>query len=648
MTLTMIPVSGFPPVSSDQFPANLRLQMQVAGVNLGAADISTINVTTGMTATRAGTVATVSSTVQALLASIASALHGPGMANYLSTLAYPQGSVGDYMRYRVNVKDAPYLAKGDGSTDDTAAIQACITANPGRSIFFPPGTYKVTGTIVVRADSTELIGERATLAQYTPDIDTVRFEPVTAGTTTAFLNLPAIRGLNVVHTSAVYSVHTSGAAIRFLQCNGYKLENVSVFDAFEGVTIQGGQLGALTNFSLFAASGSYSGVGSALLHFRQAPVGAGFQACFTVRISNYVMSASLLRETCIHVWNVDGLQASTSYIANGKVSLLKLSAERDSGYIASVGFVNTYFDCVGAGKTPYGIDIPDDGFTNAPIYHVAIGSGCYIGNFDETGIVATKVDLFTVKVENVHLYNGKKWAIDISGTQGKTDIHIVGNTFNSVGLLGTTGGTKLTSGNSINYSGNTLRGVLTFGLSLGGTFNSAGLISGNVNASNQPDYTNAATVVGGLVISANSSLFSGAVANSWKENAYTEYSFTPTITFGGGSTGVTYGVQVGSMTRSGNRAHFTAVITLTSKGSSTGIVQIAGLPVNVNDVAAPSCSIFATNMTSGVGDTMLMASPGNASAIIRTYKMAAGVVAQLTDADFTNTSDIHLEGSYRV
>ena len=48
---------------------------------------------------------------------------------------------------RVNAK--AFGAVGDGSTDDTTAIQAAISAanTSGGTIFFPPGTYKITSTI---------------------------------------------------------------------------------------------------------------------------------------------------------------------------------------------------------------------------------------------------------------------------------------------------------------------------------------------------------------------------------------------------------------------------------------------------------------------------------------------------------------------
>lgn len=60
-----------------------------------------------------------------------------------------------------NVKDPDYGAVGDGTTDDLAAIDAAIAAAKavgGGTIFFPPGTYAISGEIVVDASNILLLG----------------------------------------------------------------------------------------------------------------------------------------------------------------------------------------------------------------------------------------------------------------------------------------------------------------------------------------------------------------------------------------------------------------------------------------------------------------------------------------------------------
>lgn len=65
-------------------------------------------------------------------------------------------TVRDKLRERISVKD--YGATGDGVTDDTVAIQACYTANPGKLIFWPNGVYLVSAVINV-ATNTATLGE---------------------------------------------------------------------------------------------------------------------------------------------------------------------------------------------------------------------------------------------------------------------------------------------------------------------------------------------------------------------------------------------------------------------------------------------------------------------------------------------------------
>jgi hypothetical protein len=87
----------------------------------------------------------------------------------------------------------------------------------------------------------------------------------------------------------------------------------------------------------------------------------------------------------------------------------------------------------------------------------------------------------------------------------------------------------------------------------------------------------------------------GSATNSW-DNVYADgitfndgtdilgtyigrTSWTPGISFGGGTTGITYAAQTGSYTRIGNLAFCTAAFTLSNKGSSTGNALMTGFPL---------------------------------------------------------------------
>jgi hypothetical protein len=59
---------------------------------------------------------------------------------------------------------------------------------------------------------------------------------------------------------------------------------------------------------------------------------------------------------------------------------------------------------------------------------------------------------------------------------------------------------------------------------------------------------------------------------------YEEGTWTPTLTFGGGSTGMTYGGQLGTYVKIGKLVWLNCRVTLTAKGSSTGTARVTGLP----------------------------------------------------------------------
>jgi hypothetical protein len=81
---------------------------------------------------------------------------------------------------------------------------------------------------------------------------------------------------------------------------------------------------------------------------------------------------------------------------------------------------------------------------------------------------------------------------------------------------------------------------------------------------------------------------------------YEEGTFTPTLAFGGASTGITYAVNSGSYTKIGRLVTGRFVIVLSSKGSATGGAMIEGLPFTVNvdwigSAVTEICGNFASN-----------------------------------------------------
>lgn len=84
-----------------------------------------------------------------------------------------QGGIPHYP-VAINATDPPYSASGNGTSDDTQAIQAAIDAcPPGQAVYLPAGTYRITSTLTVRS-SIALRGAG-------PDETQIVVDPATAG-----------------------------------------------------------------------------------------------------------------------------------------------------------------------------------------------------------------------------------------------------------------------------------------------------------------------------------------------------------------------------------------------------------------------------------------------------------------------------------
>jgi hypothetical protein len=137
-----------------------------------------------------------------------------------------------------------------------------------------------------------------------------------------------------------------------------------------------------------------------------------------------------------------------------------------------------------------------------------------------------------------------------------------------------------------------------------------------------------------------------AAANALDD--YEEGTWTMGIAFGGASVGVTYASNTGTYTKIGRQVTVNGFLNLSSKGSSTGIALITGLPFTIANSATtytPSSfrinEITFANQFQGFGDP-------NTTTIVLEEVTEAGVKSAITDADFANTSDIMVSLTYFV
>lgn len=124
-------------------------------------------------------------------------------------------------------------------------------------------------------------------------------------------------------------------------------------------------------------------------------------------------------------------------------------------------------------------------------------------------------------------------------------------------------------------------------------------------------------------------------------NDYEEGIWTPTLRFGGGTTGITYSTQQGRYTKVGRTVTIRFEIALSSKGSSTGEADITGLPfaaANLNSMSVYLYSNFLATYVNGIAYC-------NSTTIneIATYGLAA-----FSNLQFTNTSRFWGTCTYQV
>jgi hypothetical protein len=155
------------------------------------------------------------------------------------------------------------------------------------------------------------------------------------------------------------------------------------------------------------------------------------------------------------------------------------------------------------------------------------------------------------------------------------------------------------------------------------------------------------TSTGQLRLAGAGITFNGDTAAANELDDYEEGTFTPTLQFGGASTGITYTLQSGLYTKIGRKVHVRVEILLSNKGSATGTAALTGLPFTASSSAFAATVNAAGNFvfTNGYLNGGVT---GNSATITLYNTPTSGGVVILSESAFTNTTGMRVDAVYYV
>ena len=542
----------------------------------------------------------------------------------------------------VNVKD--FGAVGTGAVDDRPFIQAAIDASYGKTLFFPDGTYLISSELIINSASNFVgSGPHTFIAT---NGNAIVINPGGGLTMQNF----------VIFKSGNSTTLTTGI---LANSGGISLNKVSLLNFPLGLELRGVNNCSFIQLTILNAFGQTSTVaGSCCLKISNDTNPDGE---FTHYFTSCFFSASFVNEFAINIEHGDVSYFSNCYIAAAKIANVFIE-NRNTTVNSAKSFDNCYIDGVSfptpsTPATPYGIWIKNDGqLSNIPLVNFR---NCHIGQ-NYIGAFIDEPSSYQISFNNCEIFNC--WEAGIQSSSSDIDLRINGCSFNNIGTVTANGESILIrDGKSINITSNIFRvgdnpPVATFyGIKLEGTIEQA-CIDGNCFLGIPNDYNSTATV-NQLLIADNISnnptntIVGSIIGNQANSNPksldwYEETTFSPVISFGGASVGVTYSGRSGSLTRIGNRVLVNIYIALSNKGTSTGTALIGTLPFAVNNSYPAQFTVLCTSMNTSIGSNNLFA--GSNGTTIGVGQQVSGSSTDFNDTHFTNSSIIIISGSYQV
>ena len=147
-------------------------------------------------------------------------------------------------------------------------------------------------------------------------------------------------------------------------------------------------------------------------------------------------------------------------------------------------------------------------------------------------------------------------------------------------------------------------------------------------------------------VSLNGMLNSGAWLDF--DAFYETGTWTPTVTFGGSSTGIAL-TSEGIYTRIGNTVTIHGVITFTDKGGESGSARITGLPFTAaNTNGSYQCGVigFASNLLSLVGTPTFAVADNGTELYLQNWSATDSV--NLTNSNFKDNTSLRFSATYQI
>lgn len=502
----------------------------------------------------------------------------------------------------IQLTGPPYNAKCDGATDDTAAIQAWLNnlvAGAQVLLVAPSGTCVFRGTLTVPAGGGLMRSTVTGAGAYA----------------TTFLYTGASTGIDLMLVGDGYA-HQYGQ----LALKDFRIDSSTTMAAGFALHVERMTRAMVANVQLAGQDGSNNLFG-----------GMWCDECDTTRITGFDWKAR--GEHLL----VNGSRTTDAYYPNqtGDVFLagIKMAPGTLGGAGASVGIHlagNASVSCQSGdfigNKNNLLIDNAQTASFNSGWN---FGPGCFFDSSSADNVLINDPVTNSPPGDKIGWFDS--WAATCGAACFNVQSFAAGAISVSPVLISNavTDGIKVQNANSKILVGSNVSIETNGGYGINST-----VASPEIQVMNPNFVGNSSGDFNANVLTSTLPLFSGV------------YTWTPTVTFGGGGTGLTYSNNKGAWQLSGNTVNVEFNIQLSAKGSSTGAMLINGLPVPVNNNAGGWCggaggaTPYYINWQSLTGVVTMEAACGQS--FINIYETGAtGLASTVMDSNATNTSIIY-------